>query len=179
MCGNDSNHGSFVSASKKNDVHVASQRRGKIVFSQSILSSYSESIWYHCTSIYGEMYCFRCGILYVRSLGGVDRCGSSVWGDSTIIHVACPQTQVLIGEILSTTGVLVQNETILFLEDCTWMVHALYMLYLSQMKFMEVLIFGGLETPLLCHLPSRFERLLHKMRKYDDSLGHEPSVYVW
>ena len=100
--------------------------------------------------------------------------GVEFWGDSTNLWLV-----VLVGEILSTTGVLVQNELILFFEDCTWTVHALYMLYLSQMKFMQVLIFGGLGGYLLlCHLPSRFERLLHKMRKYDNSLWHTNPLFT-
>ena len=70
-------------------------------------------------------------------------------------------------------------ELILFFEDCTWTVHALYMLYLSQMKFMQVLIFGGLGGYLLlCHLPSRFERLLHKMRK-DKYLNRQRYMYIY
>ena len=53
------------------------------------------------------------------------------------------------------------------------------MCYLSEMKFMEVFIFGGLGAYLLlCHLPSRFERLIQKMRKYDDSLWETNPLFT-
>jgi hypothetical protein len=102
--------------------------------------------------------------------------GVNFWGDSTYLWQL-----VLFGEVISTIGVILQNEFILFCEDSTWTLHALYMSYLSEMRYKEGnldvsialtrIIFGGLSAYLLfCHLPSRFDRMLKKMRKYDMGL---------
>lgn len=100
--------------------------------------------------------------------------GVKFWDDTTYLWAL-----VLFGEILSTFGVLLQNEFMLFCEDSTWAIHALYMTYLTKNRPIEIFIFGGLGAYLLfCHLPSRFNRMLKKIRMYNMGVFNVNPLFI-
>jgi len=68
---------------------------------------------------------------------------------------------VFINECISTLGVLLQWELLLFTEDSIWFLHTSYMCYLSLWQWKQMVFFGGFGLALgVVHLPRRFALLI-------------------
>ncbi len=69
---------------------------------------------------------------------------------------------VLVGELISNLGVVLQSELLLFLEDSTWAVHATYMTVLSYPRSIaKMSFFLAFALALVtAHLPRRFRKLM-------------------
>lgn len=85
--------------------------------------------------------------------------GVDFWGPSTYLWAI-----VLWGECISTTGLLLQSEGLLNIEDSTWTCHAAYMCYLAYMngcQWEQVAFYGGFAAHMVfSHLPRRFGQML-------------------
>ena len=83
-------------------------------------------------------------------------CGFDFWSDPVWIIV-------LVGELTSTVGVLLQSEFIMNVEDTIWTTHAVYMLFQSS-KILQYVVFGGFSAYMLfMHLPMRYARASTKI----------------
>jgi hypothetical protein len=60
---------------------------------------------------------------------------------------------VLVGELISTSGVLLQSELLLFIEDCMWTLHGVAMAYVALPAYALLLWSGFLS---FVHLPRRY-----------------------
>ena len=74
--------------------------------------------------------------------------GLDFWGASSMLWLV-----VLTGEVVSTCGVILQSELLLFIEDCTWALHGALMAYLT-LPSVPLLAWTGYMS--LVHLPRRF-----------------------
>jgi hypothetical protein len=80
--------------------------------------------------------------------------GLDFWGQSTHLWAV-----VLLGELISTLGVLLQSELVLFCEDCIWCLHAVVMAYFAPLSIPLFLWAGGLS---LVHLPRRYRLYMQR-----------------
>jgi hypothetical protein len=97
--------------------------------------------------------------------------GVTFWGSYTYLWLL-----VLIGESISTLGLLLQNDFLLKLEDSIWAIHTLYMSYLSYPTCPgAVLCFSlfGLYF-LVSHLPIRFKLLFNRVKNVSDLFKIDP-----
>ncbi len=82
-------------------------------------------------------------------------------------------------ELISNTGVLLQSEMLLFLEDSTWAVHASVMTVLtltySRTFFKVSFFFVFLNSLLILHLPRRFKLLFDN----PDPFACEPLFFTY
>ena len=91
--------------------------------------------------------------------------GVAFWGDATRLWLV-----VLCGEVISTTGVLLQSELLLNVEDTIWGLHTCYMCYLGWGQPLPMLFFGGFGAHMMCvHLPGRFRLMFNAGRAVDTS----------
>lgn len=83
-------------------------------------------------------------------------CGLDFWRDPVWVIV-------LVGELTSTVGVLLQSEFIMNVEDTIWTTHALYMLFHSG-RILQFVVFGGFSAYMVfMHLPMRYARASTKI----------------
>jgi len=81
--------------------------------------------------------------------------GVDFWGSTYLWLI------VGFGEVISTTGLVLQSELLLNIEDSTWAAHACYMAYLSFPQPLPLAFFGGFGAHMvLFHLPARFRLML-------------------
>lgn len=84
--------------------------------------------------------------------------GKEFWGSQNYLWVL-----VLIGECISTIGVLLQSEILLNIEDTIWAIHSTFMCYLSltpHAQFGAISFFGFFALHLFfVHLPKRFQMM--------------------
>ena len=98
--------------------------------------------------------------------------GLDFWSNNTLIIPIW--IVVLVGEVLSTVGVVLQMELLLVLEDSTWALHTMLMCFLGFPARLPVLFFGGFFVVLLFyHLPRRFQMLFARQR----SQNKESSIF--
>ena len=89
--------------------------------------------------------------------------GVPFWGDATRLWLV-----VLAGEVISTTGVLLQSELLLNVEDTIWGLHTCYMCYLGLGQPLPTLFFGGFGAHMvLFHLPGRYALMFSGSRSAD------------
>jgi hypothetical protein len=75
---------------------------------------------------------------------------------------------VLFGEVVSTIGLLVQSELLLFIEDSTWAIHTSVMCIVSYPLPAKMAFFGSFGLAMFfVHLPRRFEILYNRSRAVD------------
>lgn len=91
-------------------------------------------------------------------------CGVSFWGPSTYLWL-----MIAVNEVVSTTGVLLQMELLLFIEDSIWAIHSSYMCYFALLTIEthphRAIFFGAFALALLLvHLPRRFSLLVSRGR---------------
>ena len=81
---------------------------------------------------------------------------------------------VLVGELFSTIGTVLQMELLLVLEDTVWALHTSYMCYLAYPNPLPVIFFGGFGFCLtFLHMPRRYELLFTRGR----SLNKNSSIF--
>jgi hypothetical protein len=86
--------------------------------------------------------------------------GIDFWGNDYYVWL-----MVLVGEVVSTTGLFLQSEFLFFLEDTTWAIHASYMCFLSYPQWFKMTFYGGFAFHMwVAHLPRRFRLLLSRGR---------------
>lgn len=86
--------------------------------------------------------------------------GLDFWGNAYSMWLV-----VLVGEIVSTLGVVLQSEVILFIEDSIWTFHAGYMCLPAYPQFDKLWFFASFcAYMVLQHLPRRFAVLLHRQK---------------
>lgn len=87
---------------------------------------------------------------------------------------------VLLGEVTSTIGVLLQSEAILNVEDTIWALHTTYMCWLCIPNHpMGVAFFGAFASFMwFVHLPRRFDLFFRRARQPTATLGKPQSPWT-
>ena len=100
--------------------------------------------------------------------------GAPFWGSSTYLWLL-----VLIGESVSTLGLLLQNDLLLKLEDSIWAIHTIYMSYLSYPACPGAALCFSLFGFyfLASHLPIRFKILFSRVKNLSDLFRIEPLYF--
>ena len=96
------------------------------------------------------------------------------WGNSNYLWLL-----VFVAECISTSGVLLQSELLLNVEDTLWCTHTIYMSYLSYPKHLGAACFFGLFGFYFVafHLPMRYGLMFNRGKTISDQFKIDPLFF--